>query len=65
MNKPVTASTGLTTVGARTYDPVLRNFVSVDPVIDANLPQQNTGFTHSGRNRAAALAPTCASGGVS
>ncbi|MCB8045580.1 hypothetical protein JM654_19800 [Microbacterium oxydans] len=26
MNKPVTASTGLTTVGARTYDPVLGSF---------------------------------------
>ncbi|WP_404474186.1 RHS repeat-associated core domain-containing protein [Microbacterium aerolatum] len=52
MNKPATASTGLTTVGARTYDPVLGKFLSVDPVIDANLPQQNTGYTYSGNNPA-------------
>lgn len=50
MNKPATASTGLTTVGARTYDPVLGKFLSVDPVIDPNLPQQNTGYTYSGNN---------------
>ncbi|WP_047521736.1 RHS repeat-associated core domain-containing protein [Microbacterium sp. ZOR0019] len=50
MNKPATASTGLTTVGARTYDPVLGKFLSVDPVIDPNLPQQNTGYAYSGNN---------------
>ncbi len=50
MNMPVTASTGLTTVGARTYDPVLGKFISVDPVIDTNLPQQNTGYTYAGNN---------------
>ncbi|MDP3949737.1 RHS repeat-associated core domain-containing protein [Microbacterium sp.] len=50
MNKPATASSALTTVGARTYDPVLGKFLSVDPVIDANLPQQNTGYTYSGNN---------------
>lgn len=58
MNKPVTASTGLTTVGARTYDPVLGKFLSVDPVIDPNLPQQNTGYTYSGNNPTTYMDPT-------
>ncbi|WP_223585710.1 RHS repeat domain-containing protein [Microbacterium sp. OVT16B] len=58
MNKPVTASTGLTTVGARTYDPVLGKFLSVDPVIDTNLPQQNTGYTYSGNNPTTNSDPT-------
>nr|WP_314844420.1 RHS repeat-associated core domain-containing protein [uncultured Microbacterium sp.] len=58
MNKPVTASTGLTTVGARTYDPVLGKFLSVDPVIDTNLPQQNTGYTYSGNNPTTYMDPT-------
>lgn|GEM_PF-3470069 len=58
MNKPVTASTGLTTVGARTYDPVLGKFLSVDPVIDTNLPQQNTGYTYSGNNPTTYMDPS-------
>ncbi len=58
MNKPVTASAGLTTVGARTYDPVLGKFLSVDPVIDTNLPPQNTGYTSSGNNPATYMDPS-------
>ncbi|UNK70357.1 RHS repeat-associated core domain-containing protein [Microbacterium sp. H1-D42] len=50
MNMPVTPSIKLTTVGARVYDPVLGKFTSVDPIIDTNLPQQNTGYTYSGNN---------------
>jgi RHS repeat-associated protein len=51
-------STGLTTVGARTYDPVIGKFLSVDPVIDTNLPQQNTGYTYSGNNPTTYMDPT-------
>ncbi|MER7448354.1 RHS repeat-associated core domain-containing protein [Microbacterium sp. NPDC097977] len=58
MNKPVTASTGLTMVVARTYDPVVGKFLSVDPVIDTNLPQQNTGYTYSGNNPTTYMDPT-------
>ncbi|WP_425560568.1 RHS repeat-associated core domain-containing protein [Microbacterium natoriense] len=48
----------MTTVGARTYDPVLGKFLSVDPVIDTNLPQQNTGYTYSGNNPTTNSDPT-------
>lgn len=58
MNKQVAADTGLTNVGARTYDPVLGKFLSVDPVIDTNLPQQNTGYTYSGNNPTTNSDPT-------
>ncbi|WDH79298.1 hypothetical protein PTQ19_02300 [Microbacterium esteraromaticum] len=50
MNMPVTPSIKLTTVGARVYDAVLGKFTSVDPIIDSNLPQQNTGYAYSGNN---------------
>lgn len=50
MNKQVAEKTKLTNVGARTYDPLLGKFLSVDPVIDPNLPQQNTGYAYSGNN---------------
>ncbi|WP_460785964.1 RHS repeat-associated core domain-containing protein [Microbacterium tumbae] len=58
MDKPVAVSVGLTVVGARTYDPVLGKFLSVDPVIDTGLPQQNTGYAYSGNNPVTYSDPT-------
>ncbi|WP_181448570.1 RHS repeat-associated core domain-containing protein [Nonomuraea aridisoli] len=44
------ASTGLTHLGAREYDPGLGRFISVDPVIDVKDPQQMNGYAYSGNN---------------
>lgn len=50
LNKPGTTSTGLTTVGARTYSALLGKFLSVDPITDPNKPQQNTGYAYAHNN---------------
>ena len=41
------AGTGLTHIGAREYDPVIGRFVSVDPIIDVNDPDQMHGYNYS------------------
>ena len=58
LGKPATASSKLTTVGARTYDPILGKFTSVDPVTDPNNPQQNLGYAYSGNNPTTFSDPT-------
>jgi RHS repeat-associated protein len=50
LNKPGTASTGLTTIGARTYSSLLGKFLSVDPITDPNKPQQNSGYAYGWNN---------------
>ncbi|MGW5052659.1 RHS repeat-associated core domain-containing protein [Actinokineospora sp. NPDC004072] len=44
------ASTGLTHLGAREYDPDLGRFTSVDPVMDLSTPQQLNGYAYSENN---------------
>ncbi|KTR90506.1 hypothetical protein NS220_15125 [Microbacterium testaceum] len=58
LNKPLTTSTGLTSIGARTYDPKLGKFISVDPVVDPKKPLQNTGYAYSGNNPVTFSDPT-------
>ncbi|WP_182903040.1 RHS repeat-associated core domain-containing protein [Microbispora sp. H10830] len=43
-------STGLTHLGAREYDPTTGRFLSVDPVIDTDDPQQMNGYAYSDNN---------------
>ncbi|MEH0935909.1 RHS repeat domain-containing protein [Micromonospora psammae] len=46
LNKPVSA-TGLTMVGARPYDAAIGRFVSVDPLLDVDDPQQWNGYSYA------------------
>jgi RHS repeat-associated protein len=39
--------TGLTHLGAREYDPVIGRFISADPVLDADDPQQMQGYAYA------------------
>ncbi|TDO39650.1 RHS repeat-associated core domain-containing protein [Paractinoplanes brasiliensis] len=50
LNKPLNASTGLTNVGAREYDPVIGRFISVDPIQDLQDPQQWNGYAYANNN---------------
>jgi RHS repeat-associated protein len=51
-------STGLTSVGAREYDPKTGRFVSVDPVMDLGDPQQGNGYSYANSNPATFSDPT-------
>ncbi|GAA3758343.1 RHS repeat-associated core domain-containing protein [Plantactinospora mayteni] len=44
------ASTGLTHLGAREYDPAIGRFISADPVTDVEDPQQLQGYAYAENN---------------
>lgn len=48
LNAPNEASTGLTDIGARKYDPATGRFISVDPVFENADPQQFNGYSYAG-----------------
>ncbi len=50
--------TGLTHLGARLYDPLLGRFISVDPVIDPQNPQQLNAYSYANNNPATMSDPT-------
>jgi RHS repeat-associated protein len=50
LNKPTDASTGLTDIGARQYDPTTSRFISLDPVLETTSPQELNGYTYAGDN---------------
>ncbi|MCQ9136304.1 polymorphic toxin-type HINT domain-containing protein, partial [Streptomyces hilarionis] len=43
----IDASTGLTHLGAREYDPAIGKFISVDPIIDYTRPNQINGYAYA------------------
>ncbi|WP_020526058.1 RHS repeat domain-containing protein [Catelliglobosispora koreensis] len=51
-------ATGLTYIGARAYDPAGGRFISVDPVIDYNDPQQMNGYAYSNNSPITMTDPT-------
>ncbi|MEV6631637.1 RHS repeat-associated core domain-containing protein [Actinoplanes sp. NPDC051470] len=50
LNKPANATTGLTRMGARDYDPVTGTFISLDPLQDKENPQQWQGYSYATNN---------------
>ncbi|MET4644443.1 MULTISPECIES: RHS repeat-associated core domain-containing protein [Streptomyces] len=52
------ATTGLTHLGARDYDPSTGRFISVDPVMDLTDPQQINGYAYANNNPVTASDPT-------
>ncbi|MGC4855029.1 RHS repeat-associated core domain-containing protein [Micromonospora sp. DT4] len=57
LDKPM-SPTGLTTVGARSYDPLFGRFLSVDPVQDAAQPQQWNGYSYANNTPVTSSDPT-------
>ncbi|RPF20713.1 RHS repeat domain-containing protein [Myceligenerans xiligouense] len=51
-------ATGLTAIGARSYDPVLGRFISVDPIMDLSDPQQWNAYAYSNNNPTTWTDPT-------
>jgi RHS repeat-associated protein len=47
IGKPTDANTGLSVIGARQYDPLTGRFLSPDPLLSTNNPQQLDGYTYS------------------
>jgi RHS repeat-associated protein len=58
LNKPTDATTGLTIVGAREYDPTTGRFVSLDPVFEANDPQALNGYAYTDANPINSIDPS-------
>lgn len=52
VNGNIDSTTGLTNIGAREYDPVTGRFISADPIIDINAPQQMNGYAYANNNPA-------------
>ncbi|MFI5896996.1 polymorphic toxin-type HINT domain-containing protein [Actinoplanes sp. NPDC051513] len=50
--------TGFTHLGARDYDPTTGRFISADPILAADSPQQMNGYAYSGNNPVTTSDPT-------
>ncbi|SCL35118.1 RHS repeat-associated core domain-containing protein [Micromonospora aurantiaca] len=50
VNGNIDSTTGLVNIGAREYDTITGRFISVDPIIDVNDPQQMNGYAYANNN---------------
>lgn len=50
LNKPTSTASGLTVMGARSYDPITSRFISVDPEFHDDEPQSLNGYLYSNNN---------------
>ncbi|GGV50679.1 hypothetical protein GCM10010293_61870 [Streptomyces griseoflavus] len=51
-------TTGLTHIGAREYDPLIGQFISVDPLLSLDQPQSLNGYSYANQHPATASDPT-------
>ena len=58
LDKTKDLSTGTTHLGAREYDPSLGRFLSVDPVLDTDDPQQMNGYAYANNAPVTSADPT-------
>ncbi|MEW2161056.1 polymorphic toxin-type HINT domain-containing protein [Streptomyces sp. NPDC007189] len=58
LNGPTEASTGLSILGARQYDPTTGRFLSLDPLFEATDPQQMAGYAYAADNPVNQADPT-------
>jgi RHS repeat-associated protein len=54
----VDSTTGFTNLGAREYDPGTGRFLSIDPVLETNDPQQMNGYSYAANNPVTFSDPT-------
>ncbi|MFE4666739.1 RHS repeat-associated core domain-containing protein [Streptomyces sp. NPDC056716] len=50
LGKPADTDTGLTSIGAREYDPLIGQFISVDPLLQVDIPQTLNGYSYGAQN---------------
>ncbi|GAA4885684.1 RHS repeat-associated core domain-containing protein [Kitasatospora terrestris] len=58
LNAPANPATGLTSLGARQYDPSIGRFISVDPLFDPSDAQQLGGYTYASSDPVGKSDPT-------
>lgn len=58
LGKPSDATTGLTHIGAREYDPTTGLFLSVDPLLQTDIAQSLNGYTYGSNNPLTFTDPT-------
>ncbi|MEV7930864.1 ricin-type beta-trefoil lectin domain protein [Kitasatospora sp. NPDC088779] len=58
LGKPVDSGSGLNLLGARTYDPSLGRFLTVDPVFQPGDPNQMGGYAYAANNPATKSDPS-------